>query len=130
VTNQLRMVPMALLCGLILAALFRLTDELVVMAEVLGLFALAGGALARRGAWVWGLGLGVGLLASTIVLGLWFPAQPWQQSPRELALYGPPRAVTNPLAEQAKIALAVTTFSVATSLVGWACRLGVERVFE
>jgi hypothetical protein len=126
----MRMVPMALLCGLVLAALFRLTDELVVMAEVLGVFALTAGALARRRAWMWGLGIGLGLLASTFVLGLLFPAQPWQQSPRELALYGPPRPVTNPLVEQAKIALAVTGFSLAAALGGWACRVVTERVFD
>jgi hypothetical protein len=136
-TTGIRIVPMALLCGLVLAALFRLTDELVVMAEVLGLFALTGGAIARRRAWVWGVGVGLGLLVSTFLLGLWFPAQPFQQSPRELSLYGPPQPlhlpfglIDSPLAQQAVIPLVVVVFTVVAALAGWLSWLVVERVFE
>ena len=109
-------------CGLVLGFTFHLTDELIVVAVVCGFSALLGGVVVRGRAWIWGLGVGIGIVTSRLL----FPERHYVQSARELALYGAPRPLhlpfgltSNPLAQHAVVELVIVSFVFGAALVGW-----------
>jgi hypothetical protein len=81
---------------------FRLTDEVIVVAIPLLAIAFFGGAIVSAPGWLWGAGMGIGILLSKL-----YPPPPYVPDERHLALYGPPQPlplpfglVASPVAQQ------------------------------
>ena len=107
-TPQWVVFAVAVCAGLSMFAIgFRLTDEVIIVAIPLLAIAFFGGAVVSARGWLWGVGMGMGILVSKL-----YPPPPYVPDARHLALYGPPHPlplpfglVASPVAQQVAGAL-------------------------
>jgi hypothetical protein len=108
--------------GLSLFAIgFRLSDEVIVVAIPLLAVAFFGGAAVSARGWLWGAGMGMGILVSKL-----YPPPPYVPDARHLALYGPPQPlplpfglVTSPVAQHVAGSLIFVGVPTIVAALGW-----------
>ena len=104
---------------------FRLTDEVIVVSIPLVAVAFLGGAVVSARGWLWGVGMGIGILASKLL----YPPPPYVPDARHLALYGPPKPLplpfglmASPVAQQVAGALIFVGVPTIVAAVGWSLK--------
>jgi len=104
---------------------FRLTDEVLLVLPALMLCGACGGLVCGSRAWVWGVGLALGVALAQIVA----PAPPYVPDARHAALFGSPQPLPLPFgltgsetAQHLAGAALIGAFPLAAALVGWALR--------
>jgi hypothetical protein len=109
---------------------FRLTDEVTVVAIPLLAVAFFGGAVVSARGWLWGLGIGTGILVSKL-----YPPPPYVPDARHLALYGPPQPLplplglaASPVAQQIAGSLIVVGVPTILAALGWTLNRVLARV--
>jgi hypothetical protein len=121
-TPQWVVFTVALCAGLSMFAIgFRLTDEVIVVGIPLLAVAFLGGAVISTRGWLWGVGMGIGILVSQL-----YPPPPYVPDARHLALYGPPQPlplpfglVGSPVAQQVAGSLIFVGVPTIVAALGW-----------
>jgi hypothetical protein len=121
-TKQWVVFGVAVCTGLgMFASGFRLTDEVIVVAIPLLAVAFLGGAVVSARGWLWGAGMGIGILVSKL-----YPPPPYVPDGRHLALYGPPQPlplpfglVASPVAQQVAGSLIFVGVPTIMAALGW-----------
>ena len=121
-TPQWVVFTVAVCAGLSMFAVgFRLTDEVIVVAFPLLAIAFLGGAVVSTRGWLWGVGMGIGILVSKL-----YPPPPYVPDARHLALYGPPQPlplpfglVASPVAQQVAGSLIFVGVPTMVAALGW-----------
>ena len=121
-TPQWVVFTVAVCAGLGMFAIgFRVTDEVIVVAIPLLAVAFVGGAVVSAGGWLWGVGMGIGILVSRL-----YPPPPYVPDARHLALYGPPQPlplpfglVASPVAQQVAGSLIFVGAPTIVAALGW-----------
>lgn len=100
---------------------FRLTDEVIVVAIPLLAVAFLGGAIVSARGWLWGVGMGMGILLSKL-----YPPPPYVPDARHLALYGPPQPLplpfglaASPVAQYVAGSLIFIGAPTIVAVIGW-----------
>jgi hypothetical protein len=103
---------------------FRLTDEVIVVAIPLLAVAFFGGAVVSARGWLWGVGIGAGMLVSNL-----YPPPPYVPDARHLALYGAPQPLplplglaASPVAQQIAGSLIFVGVPTIAAALGWTCK--------
>ena len=101
---------------------FRLTDEVIVVGIPLLAVAFLGGAVVSTRGWLWGVGIGIGILVSKLLV----PPPPYVPDARHLALYGPPQPlplpfglVASPVAQRVAGSLIFVGGPTVVAALGW-----------
>jgi hypothetical protein len=129
-TPQWVVFTVAVCAGLSIFAIgFRLTDEVIVVAIPLLAVAFFGGAAVSARGWLWGLGMGIGILVSKL-----YPPPPYVPDARHLALYGPPQPlplpfglVASPVAQQVAGSLIFVGVPTIVAALGWSFKWVLAR---
>ena len=124
-TPQWAVFTAAMCAGLSMFAIgFRLTDEVIVVGIPLLTVAFLGGAVVSARGWLWGVGMGTGILVSKL-----YPPPPYVPDERHLALYGPPQPlplpfglVASPVAQHVAGSLIFVGVPTIVAAVGWSLK--------
>jgi hypothetical protein len=124
-TPQWVVFTVAVCAGLSMFAIgFRLTDEVIVVGIPLLAVAFLGGAVVSTRGWLWGVGMGIGILVSKL-----YPPLPYVPDARHLALYGPPQPlplpfglVGSPVAQHVAGSLIFVSVPTIVAALGWSLK--------